>query len=134
MLGETTVRRVAASHGKQGSTFELYSWFFMRISGTILLVIAVFHLLYMHFVVNVAEIEYNVIVDRWIGPAGPFWRSFDAMLLAFGFTHGTNGVRFVIEDYIHHDGWRATLKTLLYLVYGIVAFLGAYIILTFNPA
>jgi succinate dehydrogenase / fumarate reductase, membrane anchor subunit len=133
MIGEATVRRMASAHSKQGSTFELYSWFFMRVSGAILLFIAVFHLFYMHFVVDVTKIQYNVIVDRWLGPAGTFWRTFDAMLLVFGFTHGTNGVRFVIEDYVHSDGWRATIKTLLYLAYFVVAFLGAYIIFAFKP-
>jgi succinate dehydrogenase / fumarate reductase membrane anchor subunit len=133
MIGETIVRQAAVRKGRQGSLFELYSWFFMRVSGAILMVIVVFHLMYMHFFTpgGVTNIDYNVIVGRWTGPAGTFWRTFDFMLLAFAFTHGSNGLRFIIEDYIHHNGWRALVKTLLYLVYFALIVMGAYIIFSF---
>jgi len=133
MIGEQIVRQAASRKGRQGSMFELYSWFFMRVSGVLLMVIVVFHLLYMHFFVpgGVAGIDYDVVVSRWTGPAGTFWRFFDLMLLAFAFTHGSNGFRFVIDDYIHHDGWRTVVKTLLYLVYFALLLMGAYIIFSF---
>jgi succinate dehydrogenase / fumarate reductase membrane anchor subunit len=133
MIGETVVRQAAARKGRQGSLFELYSWFFMRVSGAILLVIVIFHLMYMHFIIpgGVANITYDVIVGRWTGSLGAFWRTFDLTLLAFAFTHGTNGIRFILEDYIHHDGWRTFIKTLLYLLYAVLIFLGAYIIFSF---
>ena len=74
MIGENIIRQAAARKGRQGSLFELYSWFFMRVSGAILMVIVVFHLLYMHFFIpgGVANIDYNVIVGRWTGRAGTF--------------------------------------------------------------
>lgn len=136
MIGETVVRQAAARRGRQGSLFELYSWFFMRVTGAILMVIVVFHLLYMHFVIpgGVTKIDYDVIVGRWTDPTlGTFWRSFDLMLLVFAFTHGSNGIRFLIEDYIHSDGWRTFIKTLLYLLYFLLIAMGAYIIFTFQP-
>lgn len=133
MIGEATIRRAAVRRGRQGSLFELYSWFFMRVSGAILLIIAVFHLMYMHFVVGVTQIDYNVVVGRWVGPAGLFWRTFDLLLLTFAFTHGSNGIRFIIEDYVHHQGWRTFVKTLLYLLYFVLIVMGAYIIFSFQP-
>jgi succinate dehydrogenase / fumarate reductase membrane anchor subunit len=134
MIGETIVRQAAARKGREGSLFELYSWFFMRVSGTLLLVIVVFHLLYMHFIIpgGVAKTTFETIVGRWLGPWGAFWRTFDLLLLAFAFTHGTNGIRFILEDYIHHDGWRTFIKTLLYLLYIVLIILGAYIIFSFK--
>ena len=74
MIAENMVRQAAARKGRQGSLFELYSWFFMRVSGAILMVIVVFHLFYMHFFIpgGVAGVNYDVIVGRWTGPLGTF--------------------------------------------------------------
>ena len=116
MIGENIVRQAAVRRGRQGSMFELYTWFFMRVSGAIMMVI----------------VTYDVIVGRWTGPAGPFWRTFDLLLLLFAFTHGTNGIRYAIDDYIHNNGWRALVKTLLYLVFFVLLVLGAYIIFSFR--
>jgi succinate dehydrogenase / fumarate reductase membrane anchor subunit len=134
MVGENIVRQAAARKGRRGSLFELYTWFFMRVSGAIMMVIVVFHLMYMHFIIpgGVANITYDVIVGRWTGPAGPFWRVFDLFLLLFAFTHGTSGIRYILDDYIHHDSWRTLIKTLLYLVYFVLLVLGAYIIFSFR--
>lgn len=133
MIGEDIIRQAAARKGRQGNMFELYSWFFMRVSGAILMVIVVFHLLYMHFFTpgGVTGITFEVVVSRWTGPLGAFWRIFDLLLLAFAFTHGSNGMRFLIQDYIHQPGWRVTAMTGLYLVYFALLAMGAYIIFSF---
>lgn len=137
MLGERIVRQAAIRKGQQGSLFELYTWFFMRVSGAILMIMVLFHLFYMHFIIpgGVANIDYNVIVRRWTDPTwGVFWRTFDLLLLAFAFTHGSNGIRYLIDDYIHPDGWRTLFKTLLYLLYFVLLAMGAYIIFSFRTA
>ncbi len=133
MIGESIVRQAAARKGRPGNLFELYSWFFMRVSGAILILMVVFHLLYMHFFIpgGVAAINYAVIVSRWTGSLGWFWRVFDLLLLVFAFTHGSNGMRFVIHDYIHQSGWRLAAKTGLYLVYFALLVMGATIIFSF---
>ncbi|MCZ7575473.1 MAG: hypothetical protein M5U01_43540 [Ardenticatenaceae bacterium] len=132
MYKSAVAYRSAQQRLERSSNFELFAWFFMRISGVILLFMAVFHLLYMHFVVGVTKITFDVIADRWTGPAGAFWRMFDMFLLAFAFTHGTNGVRYVLEDYIESQGWRVFTKTILYLLYFALIILGAYIIFSFQ--
>lgn len=128
MFDQLTAPRTARDRMERSSNFELASWFFMRISGVILLFIAVFHLMYMHFVVGVEEIDFQVVAQRW---ENPFWRVFDLFLLAFAFTHGSNGMRFIIEDYAPSPGWRATLKVLLYALYFALLLMGAYVIFTF---
>lgn len=128
MFDSLTRPRSAQERLERSSDFELFSWFFMRISGVVLLFIAVFHLMYMHFVVGVTEIDFEVVAQRW---ENPFWRVFDLFLLAFAFTHGSNGMRIIIEDYAPSQGWRATLKTLLYIVFFSLLLMGAYVILTF---
>ncbi len=114
---------------KTGSNLELYAWFFMRVSGVIMLLIAVFHLLLMHVNIGVGNIDFDTIANRW---QSPFWRLYDLFLLTFAMTHGTNGARYVLEDYIHNRGWRVTAKAILYTVYVLFMGMGAYIIFTFQ--
>jgi len=111
------------------SNFELYAWFFMRVSGVVLLLIAVFHLMLMHASIRVGNITFDTIAGRW---GSPFWRIYDFFLLIFALTHGTNGARYVLEDYIHAPGWRVTAKVTLYIIYAVFIGMGAYIIFTFK--
>ena len=126
--------RSAQSRMERSSNFELFAWFFMRVSGIILLFIALFHIFYMHFVVDVATTTFTTIAERWHGPSGAFWRSFDFSLLFFAFTHGTNGVRYVIEDYVRKPGLRVLAKTLLLLTYLLLMAAGTYVIIAFDSA
>lgn len=123
-----------ASRGKQrvrrSSNFELYAWVFMRISGLILLVIAVFHLLYMHVNIGVGNIDFDNVAARW---DSPFWRIFELFLLVFGLSHGINGTRQVLDDYIHSRGWRVVARTTLYMIGLAIGVMGAYVLFTFKP-
>jgi succinate dehydrogenase / fumarate reductase membrane anchor subunit len=69
-----------------------------------------------------------VIALRW---QQPFWRVYDFVLLALGFTHGMNGARVVLEDYVPKRVRRAVL-TILFLLYIVLIALGAWIIFTFK--
>lgn len=110
--------------------WELYSWLFMRVSGVLLLGLAVFHLFWMHIAIGVENIDFMTVVGRW---ANPFWKIYDFFLLLFALTHGMNGLRVIMDDYVRRPGWRVFWKSFGFIVY--VAFLGigAYIILTFTP-
>jgi succinate dehydrogenase / fumarate reductase, membrane anchor subunit len=121
--------RSATTRMERSSNFELYAWFFMRVSGIALLFMALFHLYYMHFVVDVATVDFLVIAARW---QSPLWRTFDLLLLLFAWTHGTNGVRYVLEDYVRHPGLRVATKTGLYLLFGALLVMGAYVIFAFD--
>lgn len=126
-MSPTLSRSFADRRGRAaGSSFELYSWFFMRISGVVLLGLAVFHLFWMHIVIGVDNIDFDTVVERW---NNPLWRIYDFFLLAFALTHGMNGLRIVLDDYVHRPGWMVLAKSFVFLLY--VAFLGigAYIIL-----
>lgn len=113
--------------------FELWSWYFMRVSGAVLLIIAVFHLLWMHLVIGLDEITFETIVVRYTGSLGPFWRVYDLALLAFALTHGMNGLRWILNDYVHSRGWNLALKTLFGVLYVLLILMGAYVIFTFRP-
>ena len=114
---------------RPASNFELYSWFFMRISAIVLFVLAVFHLFYMHVILGLDAINFEVIAQRWESPG---WRLYDLFLLVFGWLHGANGIRIVLDDYVRPQGWRVLAKSLLYVVVFILIVLGAYVIFTFQ--
>ena len=56
-------RRVKPSGG-----FELGMWFFMRISGLILVFLALGHLCITHILNNVETINYYFVATRWANP------------------------------------------------------------------
>jgi succinate dehydrogenase / fumarate reductase membrane anchor subunit len=107
---------------------ELYAWFFMRVSGVVLLGLAVFHLLYMHLAVGVDNMDFDLVARRW---ENPFWRIFDFFLLIFALSHGMTGLKIVIDDYIHSARWLAVTKAAAFVVYIFFLGIGAYIIFTF---
>ena len=112
------------------NNLELYAWFFTRVSAIVLFLMALFHLVYMHLILGVDAINFEVIAQRW---ESPFWRLYDLFLLAFGWLHGANGMRIILDDYVHPQGWRVIVKTALYLMVAVIIVLGAYVILTFRP-
>lgn len=112
------------------NTFELYSWYFFRVSGILLLIFALTHLAVMHLINNVEVINYDFVRDRW---ASPLWRTFDLLLLTLGLTHGLNGARVLIYDYVQSRGWRLVSLSVLYTVGAFFLLIGAQVIITFNP-
>jgi len=106
---------------------ELMAWFFMRASGVVLLFIATFHLLYMHLVARVETIDYAFVVQRW---AHPGWRLFDWLLLTFALSHGTNGVRTVIDDYVPRGLGNVVCKWIVYGLAILFFVMGTQVIVT----
>ena len=127
-MGVVTSPNVKRKYG--APSLERYSWFFMRISGLIMFLAVTFHLLYMHMVVKVENITFENIVERWNGPYGLLWKAFDLSLLLLGMLHGYNGVRWSINDYIHHKGWNLALRILLYILAGIFITAGLAVLIS----
>jgi succinate dehydrogenase / fumarate reductase, membrane anchor subunit len=119
-----------AGRPKPESALELYAWVFMRVSGVVLLFMALTHLVIMHLINNVEVINYKFVAQRY---ATPFWRTFDLAMLWLAMIHGVNGVRTVLGDYVRHSGWRVASLAVLYLVGFVLLALGSIVILTFEP-
>ncbi len=102
----------------------------MRVSGILLLFMALGHLIIMHVINNVDVINYQFVVRRY---ATPFWRTYDLIMLWLALIHGVNGVRTLVDDYISARGWRVASLASLYVVSFIILALGSLIILTFQP-
>lgn len=122
--------RASPARPRPASNLELYSWFFMRISAIVMFVLVGFHLIYMHLVAGVDTINFEWIAQRW---ESPFWRLYDFFMLIFGWLHCANGVRIIMDDYIHAHGWRVLAKSILYVVVFVVLVLGSYVVFTFKP-
>ena len=113
------------------SRFEVYSWFFMRISGLALIFLALYHLIWWNLVIGVEHLDSQVVIERW---KNPWWRFFNVALISFAMLHGLNGARYSIEDYVRRPGRQIAVKAVVYtIVLGAMIF-GVYALLTFDPA
>jgi succinate dehydrogenase / fumarate reductase membrane anchor subunit len=125
--------RARRQRHNQGSrtNFEMYSWIFMRMSGLLLIVLVLGHLLIMNVLDGgVQRINFGFVAGRW---ASPFWRTWDLMQLWLAELHGTNGMRTIINDYAVRDTTRFWLKMLLYTSAFLILVLGTLVIFTFDP-
>lgn len=107
-------------------------WLYMRISGLLLLVLAVGHVLIMHVVdEGVGRVDFGFVATRW---ASPFWRTWDWLMLLLALTHGINGLRVIVLDYVRPAGVRFAANMIFYVT-GLVLFaLGTVIVFTFDPS
>ena len=110
--------------------FETWSWFFMRVSGLVLLFLALAHLSITHLVNDVTRTNSRFVSHRW---NNPLWRIFDWTLLALGLFHGVNGVRLITDDYIRSPGWRAVAKATVYTLTFVMVAYGTFAIVSFTP-
>jgi succinate dehydrogenase / fumarate reductase membrane anchor subunit len=125
------VRGAVTGRERPGGGYELWSWLFMRISGILLLVLAVGHVLVMHVLGGgVERVDFKFVQVRW---QSPFWRTWDWMMLSLALVHGVNGLRTVTLDYVRRPGARFAI-TWFFNVVGFALFvLGTVIVFTFNP-
>ena len=131
VLESPRTRRKRPSSNKSKTNFEMYSWVFMRLSGLLLVILVLGHLLIMNILDGgVQRINFGFVAGRW---ASPFWRTWDLMQLWLAQLHGTNGLRTIINDYAERDGTRFWLKMLLYTASFLVLVLGTLVIFTFDP-
>ncbi|HEX2851229.1 MAG TPA: succinate dehydrogenase hydrophobic membrane anchor subunit [Acidimicrobiales bacterium] len=111
------------------ANFETWSWYFMRISGLILIFMALIHFAITHIIYDVTDTNATFVQARW---SNPLWRAYDWTLLALGLFHGINGLRWIIDDYVKSSRGRATIKAVLYSVTFFLFAYGTLTILTFK--
>lgn len=123
-------RSKSAVAGRSAGQFELQTWFFMRVSGLLLIFLALGHVFIMTVINDLETIDYAFVAARW---AMPIWRVYDGLLLTLGILHGANGLRWVIDDYVRHPGWRVLAQSVLYTVTFIIFVMGSIILVVFRP-
>jgi len=116
-----------------GGGFETFSWYYFRISGVLLVFLVLIHLMIMHVQNDVSCTTYFFVVGRY---ANPFWRVYDWLLLTLGLTHGINGLRIVIDDYIRNPRVHIVMMSLAAVLLIIFFMLGTITLITFpfHPA
>jgi succinate dehydrogenase / fumarate reductase membrane anchor subunit len=119
----------AGREGGPRQNFETWSWFFMRVSGLVLLFLALTHFAITHITNDVTDTDIDFVGRRW---SNPLWQIFDWALLALALAHGLNGLRAIIDDYVPSPTRRAAVKAVMYtLSLGLFAF-GTLTIFTFS--
>ena len=112
----------------QGSGFEVFVWYVMRITGVMLFVLALAHFSIMHFVFDPANQSAEwIAAQRW---NQLIWRAFDWLLLMTVLFHSFMGVRTVLSDYVHGGRARLTLMSILYIVAAALFVMGTSVVLT----
>jgi succinate dehydrogenase / fumarate reductase membrane anchor subunit len=119
---KTAVAAPASSPAPIRRSWLTVAWTLMRLSAILLVPLVWGHVIIQDMLVGVHKINLDYVALRW---ANTGWRVYDAALLCFAFAHGSNGLRQVLEDYIHGQTARRILRVLLFLFWLSITALGA---------
>jgi succinate dehydrogenase membrane anchor subunit len=126
-------RSQAGRHLKPAGGFELWAWYFMRISGLVLVFLALGHLFITHILNNVETINYAFVSSRWADPkTGVIWRLWDLTMINLAMFHGFNGLRQVLDEYVTRPGRRVIVHTLIWMSMTAMIVIGTFAILMFQ--
>lgn len=124
--GDVTVR---IAQLKTQSPLERYGYLFMRLSGVALIVLAIGHMMIQHVLNDVHNLTLAFVRQQWMSWG---WRTYDLFLLVFAITHGFNGLRVVLEDYIHGEGAVKAIRWALLIIMIVTIVWSAVAIITFD--
>jgi succinate dehydrogenase / fumarate reductase, membrane anchor subunit len=116
-ISEETVRRV-----KPPRNYDMIAWRWMRYTGFLLIPLVFIHVALNDVILGVHEIDIGVVERRW---ATVGWRLYSASILAFAFAHGMNGLRQVLDDFIHSHRNRQIVGWVLFFGWLIITLMGA---------
>jgi succinate dehydrogenase hydrophobic anchor subunit len=137
-----------------GFSFEYLMWIFTRISGLALILLAIVgvagaflmqartqmdmgSLLRWGYFPNEYHLQSTDILDVEAGYSGflfdlywvnPVWKVMQILIVFFGVTHGVNGLRVVIEDYVTASWLQILLRGLLFLFWLFILIVAANIV------
>jgi succinate dehydrogenase / fumarate reductase, membrane anchor subunit len=105
-----------------------FEWLGQRVTGVALVVILAVHFILLHYTGH-GPVTYDTVAPRL---ADPYYKALQMLFLVLGLYHAMNGVKLLIDDYVHSSGWRS-FATGLNWVAAIAFFIfGAITILTFS--
>ena len=108
---------------------ELFSWYFLRVSGVVLVVLALGHIFVTHYLNVPSATTTNFVLARW---RNPLWRTFDWLLLMMAVIHGLTGLRLSVADYLHSAGLRVLAQSVIWVLGLVFVGLGSITIFTLN--
>ena len=129
-MAATAAAAGRTSRERPTSRAEFWWWMFMRISGIVLLVLAVGHVLIMHVGgKGIDRVDFGFVAVRW---QHPFWRTWDWLMLSLALLHGVNGLRVITLDYVRPAGIRTAINAGWAVIGGTLFALGTVVVFTFN--
>jgi succinate dehydrogenase / fumarate reductase membrane anchor subunit len=106
-------------------------WYFMRLSGALLIILAGGHIVITHYLNVPSETTFGFVAGRW---SNPYWRTFDWLLLMAALWHGVLGLRYSIQDYLRSPMSRTIAQGLMWILGVVFLALGTVIVFAFDPA
>ena len=129
-----------------GFSFDYLMFIFTRLSGVIMILLAVggvaaafwmgartqldvSALMRWTFFPNPNHVVNSDIPDVTLGWATAYWQIMQMLVIFFAGTHGINGLRMILEDYIGASWGRVFLRGFLFLAWLFMLILAVYVIL-----
>jgi len=129
-----------------GFNLDFAMWVFTRISGIALIVLAIIGvvgafwlgartqidlgtLMRWTFFPNPNHVVNSDIPDVTLGWANAYWQIMQMMIVFFGLSHGVNGLRVILEDYLKESWWRTFWRGLLFFLWVFMLIVAIYVIL-----
>ncbi len=114
-------RRLEEAKRLSTSNLELAWWVFMRVSGVMLVFLVLGHLYTRAVLFNFHhDLTYDVVARNM---STVTWKFYNWLLLFLSILHGTNGLRYIIDDYLPSPRARVWVKVIVYtLVFLVVVF------------
>ena len=137
------------------SGFDTFMWSFMRISGILIIPLVFGHLAMMHIIQGVFDITRaghvavgtdlinqtgsaaEFVAHRWnyaVFGAVFVWRIYDALLLTLVAIHAFNGLRYVVNDYIHNHVINRAARLAILVGAVIIIVVGSAALIATTPA
>lgn len=110
---------------------ERYGYLFMRLTGCGLLILAVGHMLIQHVLNSSGNLTIQFVAGQWNSWG---WKTYDMLLLVFAISHGFNGLRGILEDYIHNETTMLWITRFLVVFCIITIVWAGFAISTFDPS
>ena len=121
--------RARSGYGAMIPGADRLVWYWLRVSGVMLVVFASLHMFITHYLNVPSETTFEFVANRW---ANPLWRTFDWVLLITALWHGLVGLRYSLADYVRPAGWRVLGFSAVLVVGLLFTALGTITIFTFN--
>lgn len=129
----------------RGSAFEYYMWLFTRLSGVLMLLMGAFGIVYANlaggrtlmdmstqyrwgFFPIYWHVQNSDIPDVFPNWSNSFWQIYGVLLFLVAAMHGFNGLRVVVEDYIHRPYLLLFAKWLVFTLFLFTLFAAAVIV------
>lgn len=129
-----------------GWSFEYLMWMFTRISGLTLFFLSSIGfvtamvlgarqqmdmqtLVRWTFFANPNHVVNSEIADVTLGWSNAYWQIIQMLAVMFGVSHGFNGLRVIVEDYIGHTFFQPMTRGGIILVWMFTLILSFYVIL-----